>query len=91
MRIGVTVNGPIANGPERLSQVSNVRESERRVTSPVTAISFAEPDPVQIGHAVGSSSTSPQWSWCGWLIRTVAGRRRELHRDHPPPGRPDHP
>ena len=58
--IGVTVNAPIVNGPERLPHVSNFRLSGRRVTSPLTAINFAEPDPVQIGHVAGSSSTSPQ-------------------------------
>jgi hypothetical protein len=76
VRIGVIVNGPIAIGPERLSHVSNVRASGRRVTSPVTAISLADPDFVHIGQLGGSSSTSPQWSWCGWLMRTVAGRVR---------------
>jgi hypothetical protein len=47
--------------------------SGRRVTSPVIAISLAEFDPVQMGQEGGNSSISPQWSWCGWLMRTVAG------------------
>jgi len=50
----------MAKGPERLFQVSKVRVSGRRVTSPVIAISLAELDPVQIGQAGGSSSTRPQ-------------------------------
>jgi hypothetical protein len=41
VRIGVTVNGPIANGPDRLAQVLKLREMGRRVMSPVIAISFA--------------------------------------------------
>ena len=60
MSIGEIINGPIEKGPDRLSQVSKVRASGRRVTSPVTAINFAEPDPVQIGDAGGISWTSPQ-------------------------------
>jgi hypothetical protein len=54
------VKGPIANGPDRLSHVLKVRASERRVTSLVMAISFAESDPVQIGQFAGISSTRPQ-------------------------------
>jgi hypothetical protein len=56
------VNGPIANGPERLCHVLKVRVSGWRVTSPVTAISLAARDPVHIGQSGGSSSTNPQWS-----------------------------
>jgi hypothetical protein len=53
------MNGPIEKGPDRLSQLSKVRASGRRVTSPVTAINFAEPDPVQIGHVGGNLLDKP--------------------------------
>ena len=60
MSIGVTVKGPITNGPLRLSRVSNVWVNGRRAMSPVIAISLVDPDPVQIGQAGGSSPISPQ-------------------------------
>lgn len=56
--IGVTVKGPIANGPERLPNVSNVLVSGRRATLPLTVMSFADPDPVQIGQ-VGELLNDP--------------------------------
>ncbi len=43
VRIGVTVNGPTANGPPRLVQVSRSRVSGWRETSPVMAMSGPTP------------------------------------------------
>ena len=46
----------------------------RNVAGDGDQLGRSRPRPYRPGG--GSSSTSPQWSWCGWLMRTVAGRVR---------------